>query len=108
MPFTTIGGVKNASTEVALNLEIADGRARFGVYSTSPRAVQVRLTAADAVLYDRSHDLSPAHPLVDVVPLPTNYRPQALCLAVAEGDRELLTFSPLPASTGEPLSLIHI
>ncbi len=102
MPYTQIGAVKNASREVALNLEIENQRARIGVYSTSPRTVKVRLTAHDDVLYEQSHILSPERALEDEVALPADLSAQALRLSVLEGNRELLAFSPLPEAAPEP------
>ncbi|MFN3331230.1 MAG: DUF5107 domain-containing protein, partial [Caldilinea sp.] len=106
MPFTAIGGVKNASADVALNLEIEDGVARFGVYCSSPRTVRVVLTAAEAMIYDQLHELSPEQALTTAAKLPANLPPQAVRLAVfasMDGDeRELLDFSPLPERTVEP------
>ena len=107
MPYTAIGGVKNASKEVALNLEIVDDHARFGVYSTSPRTLRVRLTAAGGAVYDEVHELSPERALVDEVVLPTNLPPQAIRLAVLDGEHELLAFSPLPAVTRRAAAARH-
>ncbi len=106
MPFTAIGGVKNASADVALNLEIEDGVARFGVYCSSPRTVRVVLTAAEATIYDQLHELSPEQALTTAAKLPTNLPPQAVRLAVLASvdgeERELLAFSPLPERAVEP------
>lgn len=106
MPFTAIGGVKNASADVAINLEIEDGVARFGVYCSSPRTVRVVLTAAAAPLYDQRHELSPTQALTATAKLPANLPPQAVRLAVLAGvdaqARELLAFSPLLQSAVEP------
>ena len=53
MPFKAIGGVKNASKEAAINLEIEAGAAQIGVYLTSPSAVTVQLRAAGSFLVKR-------------------------------------------------------
>lgn len=104
MPFTAIGGVKNASVDVALNLEIEERVARFGVYCTSPRTVRVVLTAAESTIYDQLHHLSPEQALTTAVKLPARVPPQAVRLAVFEGEKLLLAFSPLPETAVEPPS----
>ncbi len=104
LPFTTIGGVKNASSEVALNLDVADDCARFGVYSSRPRTLQVQLFAADTLLYNQRHRLSPESALVASCTLPAALPPSALRLALLEEGRELLAFAPQAAhSTPPPL-----
>lgn len=102
MPFTAIGGVKNASADVALNLEVEDGSVRFGVYCTSPRTVRVVLTAAQDTIYDQHHALSPEQALVATATVHAHLPPQSVRLAVLDGDRELLAFSPLPEIAVEP------
>jgi tetratricopeptide (TPR) repeat protein len=102
MPFTAIGGVKNASVDVVLNLDIEGSIAHVGVYCSRPRTVRVLLTAGDAVIYDQIHDLSPAQALVTTAVLPASLPPQDVRLAVLDGAHELLAFSPLPESAIAP------
>jgi tetratricopeptide (TPR) repeat protein len=103
LPYISIGAVKNASSEAALNLEIDGDRARIGVYCSRPRRVRVRLTAHSDELYAGEHDLSPAQAFVGEVLLPAGLPPAALRLAVLDGDCELLAWSPPePAATTPP------
>jgi tetratricopeptide (TPR) repeat protein len=101
MPFTAIGGVKNASKEVALNLEIEGERTRIGVYTTRPRTLYVQLTAAGDLLYAADHLLSPEQALVHELAAPAGLPPQSFRLVVFEHGEELLAFSPLAPQTGE-------
>ncbi|MCB0151468.1 MAG: DUF5107 domain-containing protein, partial [Caldilineaceae bacterium] len=96
MPFKAIGGVKNASKDVAINLEIEEGSAEIGVYVTSPRAVTVTVTAAGEITMQRTANLSPEAVLLERVALPAGVTPQQVTLRVSEGDRELIAFTPLP------------
>lgn len=96
MPYKLIGPPKNASRDVALNLE-SDGRQAFlGVYASSPRRVHVRLEASASVLFDRQVDLSPETALIETITLPQSLPPQALTLRVLDGETELLSYTPLP------------
>ena len=96
MPFKAIGGVKNASKEAAINLEIEAGAAQIGVYLTSPRTVTVTLRAAGELVLQRLATLSPEKTLQERVSLPAGVKPQEVTLCVREGDRDLIAFTPLP------------
>ncbi len=96
MPFKQIGGVKNASNEAAINLEVEGGAAQIGVYLTSPRTVTVKLASAGEIVYSRTAMLSPETVLQERVALPAGVTPQQVTLRVSEGNRELIAFTPLP------------
>ncbi|MCC9074633.1 DUF5107 domain-containing protein [Litorilinea aerophila] len=100
MPYKGIGPAKNASKEVVLNLEVAGQEACIGVYVTWPRTVRVELLHQGMPLFDREEALSPTRVLRERVPLPATPQgppaPQSLTLRVLDGDRELLSFTPLP------------
>ena len=96
MPYKQIGGAKNASRDGVLNLEIEGKTAAIGVYLTSPRRVQVTLLANEQVIYEQDRWLSPEEALVERVALPAGTAPQMLTLRVSDGEREVLSFSPLP------------
>ncbi len=104
LPYKLIGPPKNASTEVALNLELAGPTATLGVYSARPRTLVATLLHAGAPLWRTEVALSPATALVERVPLPPAASPQQLTLRVADAatGAELLSFTPLPNSD-EPL-----
>ena len=57
LPYKTIGAVKNASREAAVNLEVRDGIAWVGVYVSSPReGLCVRLEGEEEVLWEGRMD----------------------------------------------------
>ena len=94
MPYKAAGYVKNASTEVVLNLEKQDGAASFIVYATGVyKDARVVLTAGERVIYDRTLTLSP----VDVLKasVETDAEETALTLAVYDcHGRRMLDFTP--------------
>ena len=102
MPFKAIGGVKNANTDAALNLEIANGRAQMGVYLTRPRTVTVTLRAAGERCFQTTTALAPETVLQTTVALPAGVTPQQVTLAVHADDRCLISFTPLPDAHPAP------
>src|SRR5690606_2119793 len=102
MPFKQIGGVKNASKDAAINLEVEGGAAQIGVYLTSPRMVMVTLAAAGEIVYWHTAELSPEAVLQERVALPAGVTPQQVTLRVSEGGRELIAFTPLPEEHPAP------
>ena len=68
MPYKAAGYVKNASTEVVLNLENVNGRAAITVYATGVyRDARVMLTNDGTVIYDKVTILSPEDVLKDEI-----------------------------------------
>jgi tetratricopeptide (TPR) repeat protein len=102
MPFKQIGGVKNASKEVAVNLEFEGGAAQFGVYCSSPRTLRVMLEVAGRMVYEQEAMLSPEQVLQDMVALPAGLRPQLVTLRVLAGEQELIAYTPLAAEHPAP------
>jgi tetratricopeptide (TPR) repeat protein len=96
MPYKKIGPACNANEHSALSLEVLDGRARFGVYVSSPRAITARLTCRGQLLYEKQCALDPENVLLDSVPLSLDARAQDLTLRIFDGKVVLLEFSPLP------------
>jgi len=92
MPYKAAGYVKNASTEVVLNLENGEGEARITVYATGVyKDARVVLTHSGKVIYDRVVTLSPSDILKDAV---TVHAPDpALRLAVYDASgRQMLSY----------------
>jgi tetratricopeptide (TPR) repeat protein len=96
MPYKLIGPPKNATKDAVINLDVQEGTARLGVYLTQPRVVEVRLGLRDEVIYSKIAELSPETALVESVTVPVGIRPQELTLSVAENDRHLISYIPLP------------
>jgi len=95
MPYKAIGAPKNASKDAMLNLEVADGRARVGVYVSSPRRTRVHLRAGELTLFEREVALDPATVLDETVPLPDGVAETDLTLSVWDGQVELLSYTPV-------------
>ena len=61
-PIRGIGGAKHANLEGALNLEVAGGRAKVGVHSTSEqRGAIVRVMAKGRPVLEQRADIGPGH-----------------------------------------------
>jgi tetratricopeptide (TPR) repeat protein len=95
MPYKRIGAPKNASKDVVLNLQVADGAAKIGVYISAPRTVRVTLHSKGHTLYDQTCELDPETVLDTLVPLSEETADTDLTLSVWEGDHPLLSYTPL-------------
>ncbi len=110
-PIRGIGGVKNATLEAAVNLEVSEGIATIGFYSTSRHAgATVQLMAADSVLFQANVSIDPARPYVTDVELPVGIDPSQLRASLIAGERELVSYqhvqpqgSPRPETVRPPL-----
>ena len=96
MPYKQIGGAKNASKDVVVNLNVTRSEATVGVYVTSPRRVLVELLENDQPIYQKEVRLTPETSLVESIQLMPDTPPQALTLRVMAGQETLLSFTPLP------------
>ncbi len=96
MPYKQIGTAKNASKEAVINLELANGVARLGVYVTCPRTVTVQLLHQADAIFERTIALDPAGALLEAVAVSPAARPQEFTVRVLDGDRELIAYTPLP------------
>jgi tetratricopeptide (TPR) repeat protein len=99
MPYKDIGLVKNASSAAAVNLEVAGGRARVGVYVTERRDVRVRLLVRGRPVAEVDAELSPETTLVEALELPDTAAPQDVTIEVVDRrdpDLVLVAYTPLP------------
>ena len=97
-PVRELGGVKNATVEGALNLEVKDGTARLAANATSARpGARVRLTSGDTVVFEATATVAPDAPFAREVALPAGTREETLRLALvsAEGE-ELVAYENVP------------
>lgn len=104
-PIRELGGVKAATVEGALFLEVKDGRARIAANSTSARrGARVRLAAGEAVVFEETVEIAPDAPFAREVTLPAGTRPETLRLALSAADgTELVAFENRPRpKTEEP------
>jgi tetratricopeptide (TPR) repeat protein len=95
-PFRDIGGVKNANTDAAVNLEIKDGKARVGFCVTSDRpATTVALTLRGEPLLKETVAMSPGRPYTREIPLPAGADEHDLRASLVADGRELVAYGPL-------------
>jgi hypothetical protein len=96
MPYKQIGPPCNASRDLAINLEVNEGRAHIGVYASAARLVTVRLTHKNQVLDENVVSLAPEVVFIKSVKIPPTLRAQDMNLTVLQEERPLLSYSPLP------------
>ena len=95
-PFRDIGGVKKANLDAAVNLEVANGAAKIGFYTTSAHpAAQVRLQAGDKVLLQETVAINPAKPYVKAVAVPAGIDEHDLVASISDQGRELVSYRPI-------------
>jgi len=83
LPYKAIGYVRNATINAAASLEVADGKARLGVYASSPRpGAIIRLARRQTVIWQTAHDLGPTQPFSTEARLPTGSLPEEIELSV--------------------------
>jgi tetratricopeptide (TPR) repeat protein len=93
-PFRSIGGVKNANTEAAVNLEMLDGgRARVGFVTTSEHpAAKVLVRSGERTLFEHTVAIGPAKPFMTEVNVPAE-APHLRASLEVDG-RTLVSYEP--------------
>ncbi len=96
MPYKAVGQVKNATTQAAIHLSVADGRAKIIAYATSlhERAV-IALTLRGEKLFEEVCTLSPVDVFEREVPV-GKVKEEELCLTVSDGADILVRYQPEP------------
>jgi len=95
-PFRDIDGVKNANIDAAVNLEVKEGKANVGFFSTEARpSATATLKLKDKVLWSDTIAIGPGHPFVKRVALPAGTDEHDLRAAMSAGGRELIAYSPV-------------
>jgi tetratricopeptide (TPR) repeat protein len=95
-PFREIGGAKQANLDAALNLDVRDGVARLGFYTTTAHSTAIaRLVAGDRVLLDQTIAIDPSRPFVRDVRLPAGVTEQNLRASLSVVERELIAYQPV-------------
>jgi tetratricopeptide (TPR) repeat protein len=101
-PFRDIDGVKNANIDAAVNLELKDGKIKFGFYSTAAHPVAtITLNLKDHVLFKEQVAIGPSHAFVKEIPMPDGADAHDLRASLTVDGRELVSYSPirLPSET---------
>jgi tetratricopeptide (TPR) repeat protein len=107
-PFRGIDGVKNANLDAAVNLEISNGNASFGFYTT--RAMQdavVNLKVGKQVIVEEHIEISPSKPYSKQIALPANVDEHDVRASLSLAGKELVAYSPLrlqPVPRPEPVN----
>ncbi|HMI03763.1 MAG TPA: DUF5107 domain-containing protein, partial [Pedobacter sp.] len=95
-PFRGIDGVKNANLDAAVNIDVKDGRALFGFYTTKsyPNAT-VSIKAGDKILSQENIMINPGKPYSKQVAIPAGLNEHDLRASIVAGGRELVAYSPV-------------
>ena len=95
-PFRGIDGVKNANLDAAVNLDVKDGNAIFGFYTTKAYAdATVSLKAGNIVILEEKISINPGKPYAKQVTVPAGIDEHDLCASLSAGGRELVAYSPV-------------
>src|ERR1035438_8048021 len=95
-PFRDIGGVKNANLDAAVNLDVANGAAKIGFYTTSAHsAAKVTLKAGQKVLLQETVAINPAKPYTAQVTVPAGIDEHDLVASLSDDGHELVSYSPV-------------
>ena len=107
-PFRDIGGVKKANLDAAVNLEVANGSAKVGFYTTSAHSsAQVKLQAGNKILLQETVTINPAKPYVKAVDVPAGIDEHDLVASISDTGRELVSYHPIrlaPAPIPKPVT----
>jgi tetratricopeptide (TPR) repeat protein len=98
LPYKAIGYVRNATIDAALSLEISNGKALLGAYTTSacPKT-NIRVAHQQKIVWESTRDLAPDRPVVTEVKLPKGIRAEDLELSVCSKDgQRLVAYRPEP------------
>ncbi|MCR4940228.1 MAG: DUF5107 domain-containing protein [Treponemataceae bacterium] len=99
MPYKAAEDVKNASTELVMNLRFQEKKAEIILYGTSERKnVTILLTKAGQTVFETKTDISPVQVFSKALPLEeAELKEEEYTLrAFDEKGRELLSYSPAP------------
>ena len=95
-PFRDIGGVKKANIDAAVNLDVANGTAKMGFYTTSAHAAaKVMLKAGSKVLLQETVAIDPGKPYTKQVAVPAGIDEHDLVASISDGGKELVSYSPV-------------
>jgi tetratricopeptide (TPR) repeat protein len=96
-PFQRIGGVKNATREAAVNLEVTpEDAAKVGLCTTAAyREARVLVEAGSKTLFEETIEISPGNPFLTEIALPENVKEEDLRVSLAAEGRELVAYRPV-------------
>ena len=95
-PFRGTSGAKNANLDATVNLDIKDGKAVFGFYTTRAWSnATVRLTAGKQVLVNEQIDINPGKPYSKQVAVPAGVDEHDIIASISANGKELISYSPI-------------
>jgi len=95
-PFRGIQGVKNANLNAAVNLDVKDGKATYGFYTTKTYAKAAAiLTAGGKVIAEDHLTIDPGKPFSRQVSIPSGIDEHDLRAALLIDGKELVGYSPV-------------
>ena len=95
-PFRGIQGVKKANLDAAVNLDVKDGNATFGFYTTKAyQNATVKLTAGSKVLSEENISIDPGKPFTKQITLPSDLDEHDLRASISAAGHELVAYSPV-------------
>jgi tetratricopeptide (TPR) repeat protein len=88
--------VKKANLDAAVNLEIANGTAKVGFYTTAAHPAATILVKAGAkLLLQDTVAIDPGKSYTKQLPLPTGIDEHDVVVSISDGGRELVSYSPI-------------
>jgi tetratricopeptide (TPR) repeat protein len=95
-PIRDIGGVKKATKEAAMNLELKNGFAELGFNTTSSIAnAMAMLKVKDKILLEEKISISPDKPYKKTIKLPAGTKAEDLHGALLLNNKEIIGYTPL-------------
>jgi tetratricopeptide (TPR) repeat protein len=95
-PFRGIDGVKKANLNAAVNLDVKDGKAVFGFYTTKAYAnATVKLTVGDKVLLQDQIAINPGKPYSKQLAIPAGIDEHDIRVSLTAEGKELVAYSPV-------------
>ena len=97
-PLRSLGGIKNANREAAVNLELGyKGKVRIAVNTTAEyQDAKVKLEAGGKILFEKKETISPAQPFVSELAVDSKFKAEDLRLSVWAGETELIHYQAEP------------
>jgi len=95
-PFRGIDGVKNANLDAAVNLDIKDGNAMLGFYTTKAYTdAIVSLKSGSKVLFEEKVTINPGKPYSKQIVIPSGLDEHNIRASLTAGGHELVAYSPV-------------
>jgi tetratricopeptide (TPR) repeat protein len=95
-PFRGIDGVKNANLNAAVNLDVKDGKADFGFYTTKTyNNATVTLKAGSKILLEEKISINPGKPYAKSLEIPAGIDEHDVRASLTSGGRELIAYLPV-------------